>query len=237
MATVYNTTFQLRRGKASVWEKNNPILSRGEPGFEIDTNRLKIGDGSASWSELDYIGEKVSSSWNDLTDKPFGETMSSGDTFKWDPETDYENITVEVPITDTYRFCKVSDVVPSFDDVAGGYTYEDGDGVGMGGIVSDDKGYINCGKFVIAYEENCSLPYYDYGIITLPETGIYIPVGENLSYATHTITIPGFTGFPPVPVFKRMDEKYMPLLTSEDGQVWKLVVTPDGEVIAEYVSG
>ena len=45
MATVYNTTFQLRRGTAAIWEKNNPILSRGEPGFEIDTNRLKIGDG------------------------------------------------------------------------------------------------------------------------------------------------------------------------------------------------
>ena len=58
MATVYTTTFQLRRGNASVWEKNNPVLSRGEPGFEIDTNRLKIGDGSTAWNDLRYIGEE-----------------------------------------------------------------------------------------------------------------------------------------------------------------------------------
>lgn len=216
---------------------NIPMGSRC---YVINSGKIYALNSLKEWkivpmSSSDGIGGAYS--WNDLTDKPFGETMSSGDTFKWDPETDYANITVKVPITDTYRFCKVSDVVPSFDDVAGGYTYEDGDGVGMGGVVSDDRGYINCGKFVIACEENCSLPYYDYGVITLPETGIYIPVGEDLSYATHTITIPGFTGFPPVPVFKRMDEEYMPLMTSEDGQVWKLAVTPDGEVIAEYVSG
>lgn len=58
MAEVYKTTFQLRRGNASVWEKNNPILARGEPGFEIDTNRLKIGDGLTAWKDLKYIGEE-----------------------------------------------------------------------------------------------------------------------------------------------------------------------------------
>lgn len=58
MATVYNTTFQLHRGTAAIWEKNNPILSRGEPGFEIDTNRLKIGDGVTAWKDLLYIGEE-----------------------------------------------------------------------------------------------------------------------------------------------------------------------------------
>ena len=59
MATVYTTTFQLRRGNASVWEKNNPVLSRGEPGFEIDTNRLKIGDGSTAWNDLCYVGDSI----------------------------------------------------------------------------------------------------------------------------------------------------------------------------------
>lgn len=57
MAEVIKTTFQLRRGNAAVWEKNNPILERGEPGFVIDENRLKIGDGVTAWNNLDYIGE------------------------------------------------------------------------------------------------------------------------------------------------------------------------------------
>lgn len=57
MAEVIKTTFQLRRGTASVWEKNNPVLHRGEPGFVIDENRLKIGDGVTLWNDLPYIGE------------------------------------------------------------------------------------------------------------------------------------------------------------------------------------
>lgn len=66
MATIYTTTFQLRRGLSSTWKKNNPILERGEPGFEIDKFRLKIGDGSTPWKELPYIGHITFASENDL---------------------------------------------------------------------------------------------------------------------------------------------------------------------------
>ena len=52
---VISTTFQLRRGLKATWERNNPILAYGEPGFEKDTNRLKIGDGVKDWNSLDYL--------------------------------------------------------------------------------------------------------------------------------------------------------------------------------------
>ena len=55
MAEIIKTTFQLRRGYEAVWEKNNPILASGEPGFAIDKNGLKIGDGVRTWKELEYI--------------------------------------------------------------------------------------------------------------------------------------------------------------------------------------
>jgi hypothetical protein len=42
---------------AEVWARNNPILAKGEPGFVLDENRLKIGDGVTAWNDLDYIGE------------------------------------------------------------------------------------------------------------------------------------------------------------------------------------
>lgn len=70
MATVYKTTFQLRRGKAEVWEKNNPILARGEPGFVIDKNRLKIGDGVTPWTDLEYFGEDNVFNANTINDFP-----------------------------------------------------------------------------------------------------------------------------------------------------------------------
>ena len=55
MRKVYKTTFKLRRGKAENWEKNNPILQEGEPGFALDTNILKIGDGKTKWLDLKAI--------------------------------------------------------------------------------------------------------------------------------------------------------------------------------------
>lgn len=57
MSTVVKTTFQLKRGTAAKWVELNLVLSAGEPGFEIDTYRLKIGDGHTPWLDLPYIGE------------------------------------------------------------------------------------------------------------------------------------------------------------------------------------
>lgn len=46
---------QLRRDSSIAWNNVNPVLSQGEPGFEIDSGRVKIGDGINSWSNLPYI--------------------------------------------------------------------------------------------------------------------------------------------------------------------------------------
>ena len=51
---------QLRRDTASVWTSTNPVLALGEPGFETDTNQFKIGDGTTSWTSLDYIKPALS---------------------------------------------------------------------------------------------------------------------------------------------------------------------------------
>lgn len=47
-------TIKLRRNTANKWEEINPVLQAGEPGFESDTKRLKIGDGVADWLNLVY---------------------------------------------------------------------------------------------------------------------------------------------------------------------------------------
>lgn len=46
---------KLRRGTASEWTSSNPTLSAGEAGYETDTRKLKIGDGSSSWTALGYV--------------------------------------------------------------------------------------------------------------------------------------------------------------------------------------
>lgn len=49
------TIIRLRRGTAAEWTASNPILSAGEPGFETDTNKLKIGDGTQTWTARPYL--------------------------------------------------------------------------------------------------------------------------------------------------------------------------------------
>lgn len=52
MAVV--TQIQIRRGTAAQWTSTNPTLASGEQGFETDTNKMKIGNGSTAWNSLSY---------------------------------------------------------------------------------------------------------------------------------------------------------------------------------------
>jgi hypothetical protein len=53
------TRMQQRRGTAAQWistnSGNGPILEPGEIGYETDTNKFKIGDGTNHWLTLDYF--------------------------------------------------------------------------------------------------------------------------------------------------------------------------------------
>ena len=53
------TRMQQRRGTAAQWistnSGNGPILAPGEIGYETDTNKFKIGDGTNHWLNLDYF--------------------------------------------------------------------------------------------------------------------------------------------------------------------------------------
>ncbi len=43
-----------RRGTAAAWTSANPVLAAGEEGFETDTRKSKVGDGSTAWTSLLY---------------------------------------------------------------------------------------------------------------------------------------------------------------------------------------
>ncbi len=54
MAVV--TQIQTRRGTAAQWTSANPTLAAGEWGYETDTGKVKIGNGSTAWNSLGYTG-------------------------------------------------------------------------------------------------------------------------------------------------------------------------------------
>jgi len=48
------TKIQVRRDSATNWTNANPTLGNGEIGFETDTLKVKIGNGSTAWTSLAY---------------------------------------------------------------------------------------------------------------------------------------------------------------------------------------
>ena len=59
--------FYFKRGKAASWAEKNVLLGPGEPGFEIDTGRLKVGDGIRTWNDLPYLTEnEIKNGINDV---------------------------------------------------------------------------------------------------------------------------------------------------------------------------
>jgi hypothetical protein len=55
---------QLRNGTSAEWTLANPILAEGEVGVETDTNYFKVGNGSSTWSSLDYARTLISQDAN-----------------------------------------------------------------------------------------------------------------------------------------------------------------------------
>ena len=64
MATIDNNilkpkpcgVIQLRGGTAEAMSRVNPVLKHREIAIEVDTGRIKCGDGVHSWNELPYSG-------------------------------------------------------------------------------------------------------------------------------------------------------------------------------------
>jgi hypothetical protein len=47
---------QLKRGKTDTWRKLKTPLAAGQPGYDKDKHKLKIGDGKTLWEKLPYAG-------------------------------------------------------------------------------------------------------------------------------------------------------------------------------------
>lgn len=54
-ATNVRVQMQQRRDTAANWTSTNPTLLNGELGYETDTKKFKVGNGTAAWSALAYV--------------------------------------------------------------------------------------------------------------------------------------------------------------------------------------
>ena len=49
------TQIKLRRDTSANFTSANPVLGVGEPAYETDTKKLKIGDGTTAYTQLEYF--------------------------------------------------------------------------------------------------------------------------------------------------------------------------------------
>lgn len=154
-------------------------------------------------------GGSVQSDWNQtdssaadfIKNKPFGDMPTGGDTLYWDGNT--EGL---VCVED--MFYKVSDNVPTMDDLANGAIISATDGIREEIPMDDIIDYRSEGipvifvgyLMLIALEDN--ITNFDF---PLPEKGIYFGAGNGIY--VELFTIPGYTGFP---VTNKIEEKYLP---------------------------
>lgn len=62
---------QLRRDTAANWTSTNPVLAQGEVGYDLTSGKMKVGNGTSTWTQLAYFNDgSFSGSYADLTDKP-----------------------------------------------------------------------------------------------------------------------------------------------------------------------
>jgi hypothetical protein len=72
------TRIKLRRDIAANWTENDPILAEGEPGLETDTRKLKYGNGTSTWTVLEYSSGGVEVGIDGQI--TIGDTTSTGNT-------------------------------------------------------------------------------------------------------------------------------------------------------------
>lgn len=162
------------------------------------------------------------SSWNDLTDKPFYEETVMGDTLTWDGDmTGKVYAEFEMPIDDegnttTAYFVKVSDSIPTFEDLQSGGTTT----AYMGGMSQTlewggDKDYYYTDMGNVLLDESMQLPIIAkednvdvMGMFTLPEKGVYSMCAPAMGMYVGSFTINNYTGFEMVEITP-IDPKYL----------------------------
>ena len=165
----------------------------------------------------EYGGGGGASSWNDLADKPFGETTVMGDTLYWDGNTDglaHCNIG-----TDVYL---VSEATPSLDELANGIIVrlDGGEEYNMSyaeaeqmynamGVVTSQ----NFPAFIIIYGDN-----FEANGLVFPKAGIYL-MATHEGYVS-ALTIPNYGKFEST-VVKTIDPKYLPKASMESAGIIK----------------
>jgi hypothetical protein len=124
-----STRMLQRKGTAEQWSIANPTLNAGEIGFETDTGKFKIGNGSSSWDDLNYfvdegqigilIADFATESYVDgaINNSEVDQSLLAGNGIEWNALTEKFDIDSTIATT-SYADTAASTAVAAVIDLA-----------------------------------------------------------------------------------------------------------------------
>jgi hypothetical protein len=206
------TKIQMRQGTATEWTTANPILANGENGYETDTKKFKIGDGTSTWSALDYFtsssntltqfGSTTSTRTNLIVNPSFegGSVTGWGGPAGWGTTTSqarFGTYSAQLPFTTAGPFGALG---TSYYSPASALAYYTGSGYVLGEtgkaftfeIREYDSAFTILGTTVFTYTASTSWQRASGTIFTKPTTAYVSLIVRNTYAGAHTIYVDGF---------------------------------------------
>lgn len=216
--------YKLKFTAAEIDEKLSSISNKQDK--LIGTQGQVVGfdvDGNAVAQEA----PEAVTSWNDLTDKPFGETATGGDTIYMP-----DNLSGLESVNSTNGLVyKISNITPTSTDLESGGFIKTSNGLeDFYSILESTDKYVILGSYqaytyvYIIYENNASTSC---GVF--PNIGMYAHSDDAYVLGFESLTINGFTSFPDI---KKLDSKYLDFNIDD----YKNAILLDGQTLKD-VSG
>lgn len=201
---------RIRRDYKANWDAADPVLAIGEPGYELDTHFLKVGDGLTSWTGLETI--EVPDSTIDfptpadsiltIQDNPYGEPIFTVNLTRNSPLSLVQGSGLILDFDSVNQAVKFS-LSSTFDPIFSG-TISNPQSTGVPGTVSyDDKRIYLCVKQNQWKRILQDIPWFDYVPLAVSDfTGAYdsetkiLSSGNILKIETDSDPYPALAGTP-----------------------------------------
>ena len=171
-------------------------------------------------------------------------TDGAGNT-KWEDRLAYDDSKVVVgPLKDGSIFVKVADEIPDFVSIGESVNVYSSFGDVQKWEISDLESVPDTGASVSYSANNAAVfiaednqkVYLNSELLTFPQKGVYFFCLENVFYvsgvSSSTSDTPEITWDGNIGGIKKIDEKFMPVLTSPNGTKFKITVDDSGTITA-----
>ena len=183
MAVV--TQIQVRRGTAAQWTSTNPTLAAGEWGFETDTGKVKIGNGSTVWTGLSYNGAGTVTSVAGGTGISGGTITSTG-TLSIDTAVVADLSTAQTLTNKTLTSPTLT--TPALGTPASG-TLTNTTGLPISGLVASTSTALGVGSIELGNATDTTLSRSSAGVLSVE--GVVVPTISSTNTLTNkTLTTP-----------------------------------------------